>query len=328
MNRLGVTAGGVAAGLVAYARWLRPHVLNMGARRDEIEQVMPGDEIVTNASLQTTRAITQRKGNAGLAQLRAAIVTFGPSVLLDAIVALGVAARVRALFRCRLAALPRRIAAGASLVGAMLAVSALRGRLLRWGATADEVRCSLPGDEIVPQPVWESTRAITIDASPDQVWPWLVQMGQGRGGLYSFDWLENLAGLEIHSTDRILPECQLVAVGDAVRLAPDQDSVVVALVEPERALVLRIADPQIGRALAVGDGAPFAGSWAFVLQAQPGDRTRLLIRFRFEARTRLLGALGYPLMVEVPHFVMEWRMLHGIKERAERTRTAHLIPAA
>src|ERR1051326_1535990 len=92
-------------------------------------------------------------------------------------------------------------------------------------------------------------------------------MGQGRGGLYSYDWLENLAGLDIHSADRVVPELQHLAVGDAVPLAPGEKSMVVARLDPAHALVLRIANPQTGIALddAPG-GAGIAGSWAFVLR--------------------------------------------------------------
>ena len=78
----------------------------------------------------------------------------------------------------------------------------------------------MPGDELVSRPMMGYTRAITIDAPPDDVWPWLVQIGQGRGGLYSFDGLENLVGCDIHSADRILPDFQRLEVGDLIRLGP------------------------------------------------------------------------------------------------------------
>ena len=88
----------------------------------------------------------------------------------------------------------------------------------RWGATADEIGRALPGDDLVPTPRQRYTRAITINASSDAIWPWLAQMGQGRGGLYSYDWLENLIGCDIHSVDWIVPAFQDLQVGDAVRL--------------------------------------------------------------------------------------------------------------
>src|SRR5689334_19364698 len=109
---------------------------------------------------------------------------------------------------------------------------------LRWGATDQEVRAALPGDELISAPDFTATRAITIEATSAQVWPWIAQLGQGRGGFYSYDNLENLAGCDIHSTDRIVPEWQDVKVGDAVRLAP-QLALNVAAVDRDRALVLR-----------------------------------------------------------------------------------------
>ena len=85
-----------------------------------------------------------------------------------------------------------------------------------WGATEEEVAMSLPGDELTPPPVEQNTRAITIAAPPEQVWPWLVQMGADRGGFYSYAWLENLFGLKIHNADRIVDDWQQLAVGDWV----------------------------------------------------------------------------------------------------------------
>jgi hypothetical protein len=94
------------------------------------------------------------------------------------------------------------------------------GRLLRpsysrWGATDEEVRRSLPGDELVPTPRAQSTWAVTIEAPPERVWPWLVQMGQDRAGFYTYEWFENgLLRLNIHNVDRIVPEWQNITVGD------------------------------------------------------------------------------------------------------------------
>jgi len=110
---------------------------------------------------------------------------------------------------------------GGQVVGAMLAAPLLRGRYNRWGATTSEVTASMPGDDLVPHPRLGYTRAITVDAPPEAVWPWLVQMGQGRGGLYSFDGLENLARCNIHSVDRIVREHQQLSIGDLVRMGPE-----------------------------------------------------------------------------------------------------------
>ena len=116
-------------------------------------------------------------------------------------------------------------------------VLAVRPRLLLWGATTQEAAGPLAGDEIVPAPRMQSTRAVTIAAPVSGVWPWLVQLGAGRGGMYSYDWLENAAGLGIHSADRIRPELQQLKVGDTVPLSPD-GGLTVRLLQSEAVLGL------------------------------------------------------------------------------------------
>lgn len=155
---------------------------------------------------------------------------------------------------------PVRGAAGATLAGgAVLAgyATLIRPRILRWGATDEEVAERLPGDEVVDQPRYQTTHAVTIDAPRGQVWPWLVQLGQGRGGLYSYDRLENLFGLGFRSADRIIPELQTLAVGDQVWLAP-RDSAVplwfqVLDIQPPQMLVL---GPHGDRDEALAQGLP------------------------------------------------------------------------
>jgi hypothetical protein len=90
-----------------------------------------------------------------------------------------------------------------------------------WGAAPDEVAAVLPGDELVPDPAEQTTLAVSVDAPADEVWAWLVQIGQDRGGMYSYDALENLIGLDIHSTDEIREEWQHLAVGDRVVVVPE-----------------------------------------------------------------------------------------------------------
>ena len=117
-----------------------------------------------------------------------------------------------------------RYVAGVGAVGVAAATYILFARPwhLRWGANAHECGMSLPGDDLIVSPDLTATRAITVRASADQVWPWIVQLGQGRGGFYSYDFLENLAGCDIHSADHIVPGWQDVGVGDEVRLAPQR----------------------------------------------------------------------------------------------------------
>ena len=207
---------------------------------------------------------------------------------------------------------------GAAAIAAMLVGSPLlRGRYNRWGATDEECRAAMPGDELVPDPVLTSTRAVTIGAPPDAVWPWLAQIGQGRGGLYSYDDLENLLGLDIHSADEILPLHQHPEPGDLIRLGkPGSPCFRVSTVDPGRSLVLISADhvteEPVPTPVLDGTGA----TWQWVLNpVRDGRATRLVAR-QLNAHPR--GQRLLWRVVEPIGFVMERRMLMGIKERAER----------
>jgi hypothetical protein len=179
----------------------------------------------------------------------------------------------------------------------------------RWGATAEELAATLPGDELVPHPDLSTTRAVTVHARAVDVWPWIAQLGQGRGGFYSYDGLENLIGCDIHSADRIVPAWQDVAVGGQVRLAPEM-AMTVAVAEPGRTLVLRAA-AQLG-----SFAAPFDSTWAFVLREEPDGTTRLVSRERYEYLRWWAALVVGP--VSVISFVMSRKMLRGIADRAER----------
>jgi len=182
---------------------------------------------------------------------------------------------------------------------------ALRKRAFRWGATCAEAEAALPGDELLPGADVVSTRAISVDAAPANIWPWLVQMGpHDRGGAYTYDWIENLLGLEMHSADEILSDLQQLEVGDAV-FGKGGQAMRAAVVEPERALVFRADD---------GNWV-----WAFVLEPGGEGRTRLISRNRFRSKAMpLLMRIAWNLVVDPGSLVMERKMLRGIKERAER----------
>jgi hypothetical protein len=180
----------------------------------------------------------------------------------------------------------------------------LRRPTLTWGATDMEADRWLPGDELVPNPDIVSTRAITIDAPPAAVWPWLVQMGSGRGGAYTYDWIENLLGLEMHSVDRVLPELQHLEVGDVLFSPKDGPRMRLERLEAEHALAWRSDD---------GNWA-----WIFVLEPLDGRETRLISRNRIVMRGSSLGARLGMVAMEPGSLVMERKMLLGIKERAER----------
>jgi hypothetical protein len=205
------------------------------------------------------------------------------------------------------------VGAAAALGGAAAAYILLaRPRQLRWGATGQESGEPLPGDDLIADPDLTATRAITVRAPAGRVWPWIVQLGQGRGGFYSYDFLENLVGCDIHSTDRVVPEWQDVGVGDEVRLAP-QVGLTVAYVEQGRSLVLRGGVP-------MGDSAPpYDFTWAFVLKGEPDGSTRLLVRERYGYTRRWAWLLVEP--AAAVSFMMSQRMLRGIRDRAEATRS-------
>lgn len=200
----------------------------------------------------------------------------------------------------------------------------LRPRHLQWGATDVERLQPLSGDELVARPKMAYTHAITIHAPAATVWAWLVQIGQGRGGFYSYDWLENLFGCDIHSAARIRPELQRLAVGDLVRLGPEgYPYYQVALVEPESALVLHNkVDTKTGRRLTHGDelqpAAYVNSSWAFALDAVDEQTTRLLVRGRTDYNPGLANEVLWRVLTEPASFIMERGMLLGLKQRAER----------
>ena len=206
----------------------------------------------------------------------------------------------------------RRNVVGLTAVAAAGILVARRWQL-RWGATVQESGESLPGDDLISDPDLAATRAITVGAAAGQVWPWIAQLGQGRGGFYSYDFLENLAGCDIHSADQIVPGWQDVKVGDQIRLAP-QVALTVARLERGRSLVLRGGVP-------MGDTSPpYDFTWAFVLRENLPGTTRLLVRERYGYTRPWARLLVEP--AEAVSFVMSQKMLRGIRDRAERLAAA------
>jgi hypothetical protein len=197
---------------------------------------------------------------------------------------------------------------GAALVAASVAVvwsTPVRRWCLTYGATAAEVAGRLPGDDLLPCPDLQSTRAVTIEAPPAAVWPWLAQMGSGRGGAYTYDWIENLLGLDMHSADEILPEFQGIAAGDLLPLGPQGPGMRVEICDRERTLAFRST----------------AADWVWIFHLTTDrSETRLVSRNRIAtSRATRAGRLVNRLIIEPGSLVMERRMLLGIKERAERS---------
>ena len=200
---------------------------------------------------------------------------------------------------------------GSGLAGAGL--YAARRFYRNWGATKEECRTPLPGDELIGEPATQTTEGIWIEASAAAVWPWLVQIGQDRGGLYSFERLENLLGLRYRNADRIHPEWQRLAVGEQVRLAPrgwlglrDGLTLPVAQLIEGQSIVLRMLPPHL----------PWDGVWSFHAMAYGADRCRLLVRTRSRTSVpgeTLAGEAAGPVLS-----LLTRGMLQGITRRAEQ----------
>lgn len=194
----------------------------------------------------------------------------------------------------------RGVAWGATVAGIVLPwvyALAVRPRLQRWGSTADERLQRFPGDPDA-KPLSTTTRAVTIEAPAREVWQWLVQIGQDRGGFYSYDWLENLAGCHLQSADRVREDLQHLAPDDPLMMMPGVGT--------------RIAEVRPGRSILIENWG------AYVIAPLTRESCRLIARSHVE---RGPGAIPYILFIELPHAVMERKMLLGIKERAEKLRS-------
>jgi hypothetical protein len=187
-----------------------------------------------------------------------------------------------------------------------------------WGTAPNESSQPLPGDDLLPNSLYEATHAITINAPAERVWPWIVQMGTGRAGFYSYDVLENAMGLDIQSADRIRPELQNLQVGDTFPLGPNNFGPKVAVLEPNRVMVLH-GDTRTDEnpAVPVKPGEFIAVLWTFYLQPIDGQKTRLIERFRMDYTPNNPNKLMYRAFLEPGSFVMERKMLLGIQQRVE-----------
>ena len=201
-------------------------------------------------------------------------------------------------------------AASIAALAAAAYVKAVEPRIRRWGATDAEIEATLPVDPLVDPDVVRTTRAITICAPVERVWSWLVQIGQDRAGFYSYTWLENLVGAGMHNAGRLYPEWQHLRAGDTVWLAEEarfheRGRQIAARVDAPR--VLALVSPVDWDRLERGELA--SGVWSFVLEPRDEHSTRLLVRSSG-------GSVGTHLF-DALHFLMEQKMMRGLRDRAE-----------
>ncbi len=189
-----------------------------------------------------------------------------------------------------------------AIVG-VIAIILLTPWMDRWGATDDEVAATYVGDELVSQPASFVNRAVTINAKPEQIYPWIVQLGAGKGGMYSYSFFEtNILRCELINADRIHEEWQDLKVGDLVKMCPNEPPppYIIAQIEPNQTIVMGHQE-----------NGKWVDLWQFVLTPQADGTTRLILR------TRTMAVGGFWDVIHPGVFIMERGMLLGIKQRAE-----------
>ena len=199
----------------------------------------------------------------------------------------------------------------ALIVWNLVATPFIGKKRLRWGTVGTEPGDPLPGDALVPQPKWSYTLGIAIDAPPEAVWPWIAQIGQGRGGFYTYQTLENIAGCRITNTTEILPDHQHPAVGEGIFLYQDAPPLRIEIVDRPNALVLFGSPADIG--------AEGVSTWQFVVNSGPDGGSRLLTRGRYDYAPDWKSRLAFGRFpLEAITFVMGRKMMLEIKRLAER----------
>ncbi|NWF69368.1 MAG: hypothetical protein HXY40_09805 [Chloroflexi bacterium] len=177
--------------------------------------------------------------------------------------------------------------------------------MLHWGATMEEINAPLIGDDILADANYESTRAITINAPASDVWPWVAQLGQGRGGMYSYEVLENLFGCNSQNATQILSEFQTLNIGDSFSMCASRPPFTVVAIEPNAAFVVQSADN--------------THTWSWIVQSIDDGTSRVITRMRAVVGPTLGEQLNEAIVLDPVQFLMETKTLLGIKERAEGT---------
>jgi hypothetical protein len=206
---------------------------------------------------------------------------------------------------------------GAAIMAAAFCTPFLRDERNHWGVTADEASRRRPGDDLVPRPLWCWTHGVEVDAPPEDIWPWVAQIGAKKAGFYSYQALENLVGCGIRNAEAVHPEWG-VKVGDALELHPQLPAPRVVSLECGRYFVAHAPMDESAR----NAGRPWTTmSWLFSVEPSGVDRCRVISRFRADCSEDILTSLTFgPTLLEPIGFAMDRRMLLGIKERAEANR--------
>ncbi len=207
---------------------------------------------------------------------------------------------------------------GAAVMVAAFATPFMRAARSHWGVDADVAARTFPGDELIDKPRWSWTHGIEIDASPDEVWPWIAQLGADRGGFYSYQWLENVAGCELRNAERVHADWALNR-GDVLVLHPKMPPLPVVAIEPGHFFVVHAPVDAEARK----EGKPWASaSWLFLVEPAGDGRTRLVSRYRCATSDDLVHRLSFsPALLEPIGFAMDRRMLLGVKARVEARRS-------
>jgi hypothetical protein len=197
----------------------------------------------------------------------------------------------------------------------------LRNWCLRWGTTDAELHSAFPGDDLFPTYASDATHAITIHASPEKIWPWLMQIGQDRSGFYSYTFLENVFGCDMPKVEHLVPDWKARAAGETVwfcdpKRFPGQGKMIPAVIEPERAYALVM---QHDWERLQNGGRIHDGMWSFTLLPVSDQETRLIVRARGGTPPTFASRLTGRLFWEPAHFVMEQKMLRTIRDLAERS---------
>ena len=212
------------------------------------------------------------------------------------------------------AGVPAAIEGAALIMWNLITTPFIGRRRLRWGALGTETSDPLPGDELVPEPKWTYTLGVGVDAPPEAVWPWIAQIGQGRGGFYTYEALENMVGCKISNTTEIMTDHQLPTVGGDIYLHPDTPPLRIEMVDPPHALVLFGTPAEVGTEETWG-----VSTWQFVVKPRPDGGSRFLTRGRYDHAPDWKSRLTFSRFpLEVISFVMSRKMMLEIKRLAER----------